>query len=285
MRWVYKMSYGVTKEIIKEALEESGLWGSTGLARIALRKEIRSYLTRHPTGRVFYHENWEYRRAWVLQQSSNGTADFKIVTEAEYPNPSFGWQRPAVFNGKSMCKLLSPGNVSGGWSSIFYDISPLPNERVGMEVNFALPYTLSQLQARVNYFAIMRIIRETGTATRAQVELRYNAQQDRLEFGDGVAFHTLLSKIFETNYYTADNFLNWHNAKLIIDFSSGGLGIPIKAYFNEKEFDLSTYSSQGSTAVHTNPIYKYAIFCDNKGGSSTQWWVYLGDIFLTMEEE
>lgn len=240
------------------------------------------YLSRHPTGVPWCVEDWKYARGWTRAQSNNGTGDFKIVTEADLELAASDVKRPGVFNGKQMCEILSSGVASGFFTLYPPVISALPSMRLGMEVNFAFPYTLAQLQARMNYCDLAAFSYCYGGALMARGRIRYLAGADTLNINDGVANTVILENVFGTEYHTTADFLCWHNIKFIFDLTSG-LGNYVKVFFNEREIDLSIYPSLG--AAPTNPERILRMWVEPRDLiAPVQFKMYLGNVICTMEE-
>lgn len=177
--------------------------------------------------------------------------------------------------------MTSPG-VDGGIARLAYITGPLLNERLGIEVNFAIPYThgtigdhLTELQVG---FWRERGPGETKLHPVLVWDIRANSLDIRVDFTHVATLRTSLSDYF----FTSESWLTWQNIKLICDLPNAKF---IKAYFNEMEFDISGYDIPGIAPVHIYPwLNSFVVLRDLDVVNGARGTVYLGNIILTMEE-
>jgi len=234
------------------------------------------YFSRHPTGTPLFVEDWTFGRAYTI--TTSGTGLMEVV------NGSDTVQQPSVFNSKAMCKLRTPATGAAAATTIFYNLMPLPNMRLGMEVNFALPYnTKAALAADVDVFNFcMRLhkIRD-GVLQMLAPTIAYIPADDTFYLQNcGVAWPgiILLEDVFDVNYCLRW-FLVWHNLKFIVDFDTERT---VRAFFNDIELTGARDKLMDpAVAFHPQPLLQ---FMEGIGDDGVEAYMFLGNMIYTMEE-
>lgn len=249
----------------------------------ALTKLFYENLSRHPTGKPVFIETWEHGRAWHYGQSENGTGKYEVVTRPirwpDSTDPYYFPRSPQCFNSKSMCRLVTSG-IDNGFSRMFWRSAPLPSDRIGFEINWALMPRTDQYEIMDRFYAIF-LVRYYETCRR-QISIYFEPFLDRLYFGHADVGELLLSNVYTTHYHKSRNYLVWENLKLIVDFDRA---VAEKLYYNEREFDLTQYGNIGDLAATNNPMLNFRVGVNDRVTGTVQGEVYLGNIIITIEEE
>lgn len=247
----------------------------------ALRRQ--NFMSMHPTGVPLYIETWKRARGWNMYQKENGLGNYEVVVRNEDINAAdaanFQMSRH-VFNGESMCKLSSSG-VANGYTYLWRSYSMLPSQRLGIEVNLAIPYERTTINDICDYIQILVAKSEKGSTARHEAGVRLDLHNDYLLFWDGESTHSLISgNLFTSQYLLSPGYLSWINIKVIVDFDNL---TGVKAYFNDREWDLSDYSLAETSSGYTQGSDLFRIDL-NSSTLGTQFHIYLGNVILTMEE-
>jgi len=240
------------------------------------RNQLLQYLSRHPTGTPLFLEDWSYGRAYSIDTAGAG------YLEVVYKSDEVGAvEQPNVFNGKAMGKLATPGTGAIDATEIFYNMMPLSNMRLGMEVNFALPHnSLTDIRAAYSYInlgAIRLQKRVGGLTVMYNPTLYYWPNTDSIQLSGVPGDPFILTNVFGQLYSTRW-FLVWHNLKFIVDFENLKT---VKLYFNDLEIDLSAYTIEQKARIHPLPMLQFLLGPADKGSQAV---MFVGNLMLTMEE-
>jgi len=245
---------------------------STPLSQLEALQRRLSTLSRHPSGNPIFFEDWSYGRAYSV--TTSGAGGYEVVNSSNVVG------QETVFNGKSMGKITTPGTGVAAYTSLFYNINPLSNLRLGLEVNFAFPYTQAQLALNFTeiYFGIT-LVKELVGVNQLGAFVRYYPADDSLRLA-GTATpwpgDLLLTNVFGTRYFT-DWFLIWHNLKLVVDFENE---VGVKLFFDDREINLSSYAFQ-RTVRPRQPVLQFSFGAQDRGASVM---MFLGNMIFTTEE-
>lgn len=161
-------------------------------------------------------------------------------------------------------KVITSAEV-GNWTDVTHYHRLPPSTRLGFEFSFALGSSLTYVWSRL--YLDSKTDRYWG-------QLEYNPPSKLLRISIGTDTWVNLETDFEL--WEKDNI--FHTWKLVIDYETKKY---VRAYLNDKSYDLSAYALRHTSDTYTPAMYLNARIANAASGKH---YIYIDDVIATQNE-
>jgi len=266
------MSSRLTKDALKEAIRESGLWEEGGAGREALREEVyadpeapyakdinRLISSWHPTGKVLFQDDME---SLIADASNHYRGIFGVGGAVERANDR-------SFHGQYALKLTTSALATATATAIAYLCLPNYQTRIGLELKF-----ISDAEEPNLEYIRFALVRYDGEYHHEANFIYYGVLREWRRFDRGA----IEVPVFDQWLNVSATEPSWNGMKMIVDFEKDTYDTFI---CNEKSIDLKgepLYVTPETTIPPELVIYMEIM---TKTDTSISMWV--DDLILTDE--